>query len=485
MHHQKNWLHIHDDVMFYITGAASFFDREKLDAMNSTILSKHQEDGSKNLETRFQTRDDFMFDYLAWRSTVALFLSRTEATDDQKPHNVREVALSSAIAGSIPLATLTLFFLGLIILICTASSDRTMLFALLPLSMLAGLEQVYDIGATNTLFIPNEVGGPGFKIGITVKRLFYLLFDSGNSTSLWGAAPRNFWQVLLLSTFVLRWRNKIKASYFMLVLMALTHQSLTLLFLPWIITIDLLLRPGIFKERALTLGLAGLIAVSIYKHNNWEILFDQDHIIPFVGFSGLALLFIATFHRVAFGERAKYKQIWFQRMIMALHQFRSARTVTSDTVILVLLWLSFFTMTGVVNYFVEANQSLVFWSHIAGRMLGVLRPIFLLAIFLTLIDRFWIVQRLDHAHLKSSIAATLLLGAGVVFVMVANISASVSSTIINNEKQIEKLSSELTIPLENTTYDKETLIYLAITKSLLLGQDHLSPIVPLESAKKP
>jgi hypothetical protein len=64
-------------------------------------------------------------------------------------------------------------------------------------------------------------------------------------------------------------------------------------------------------------------------------------------------------------------------------------------------------------------------------------------------------------------------------------SASVTSTITNNISKLEMLSVQLSEPLEKATYDKESLIYLSMTKSLLLGQDYLSAIIPKDINKNP
>jgi hypothetical protein len=290
-----------------------------------------------------------------------------------------------------------------------------------------------------------------------------LFIDPGESTFLFGAAPRCAFSLLLLAVFLFRWQQRAAFGYWLFLPMTLIHQSQTGLFLAIVLALDTVQRPRAITRPAILLPIGMTIAAFVWR----------ERVFWIVGLNGLGLAIVglAAAPAALFAIRRWWpdRYEWFVgRVSQTLSRLHALSLPMADAILLAIGWFGLLLFTAIGNHFVAPEQSAFFWNHIAGRVLGTIRTEIVVAIIYAALGAIGRTPAARRLILPGITVMTLLIMPPA---YVAWPPTTFVGVVVRNTTEMLELERQLTQPLTKITAEQEAVFYYALAKSVATGSD--------------
>lgn len=272
------------------------------------------------------------------------------------------------------------------VLILATGRDRRMLpAAVAAVAVLALANTIFDATVPAWQGVPVLL--PEAESSQTFREVFgtnfpRMILNPDTQMSPFGDTPRNHFVLLTLGLFVLRWRGAYGWSYVLLFALSLVHQSQTGLLAAYLVGVDALLRPQVFRSVA---GPLAALTVAIYLAR--ETLGDV------VGVTRPAVLVLvigaatAVLAALWLGLRRRTAAPLPSTLAGPRDRLLSYGPAASDLILIAAFWLVTFPVAAAINSLGSNNQSVYFWTQLHGRSLGLMRPPVVLGLALLVLDR--------------------------------------------------------------------------------------------------
>ena len=265
--HQRSWLEPNDDQLYLAALATRFADPARFEAIVQDFGTVVQQRADMPMRvTRYDLRYKYKDNYAgACYLNQLIFdaLGNAELEDTSFAHR-------TALAASITSMLLSGFALLVLLLALILARDLRLLAAVTAVGVITVLEGFINVGAGVRL-IDTEPGILPNPLDIAV-RTARLLVDPGNSTFLFGAGPRCAFVLLLLASFILRWKGRTALAYWLFLPMAFLHQSYAGLFLVIVTGLDILQRPRILLTPRVMLPIAAAVGLFLIREKLWYVV---------------------------------------------------------------------------------------------------------------------------------------------------------------------------------------------------------------------
>lgn len=298
-------------------------------------------------------------------------------------------------------------------------------------------------------------------------------------------SPRSTFVVVLIGVFVLRWTNRLAASYWCLLAAVLTHGSNGLMMTVFIMAIDIVSTPGFYTAAVLRPAAAALL-VAVAAESVWPAVLFQGGMTTKV--AAVVLLVVAAAAAWRYGRPGEARQRlsgWFDRRLRPLlTAIERPGRVLLDLLLLGALWALLFAVSVAVSKNSTDYQRLYFYQQANGRLLAILEPVLILGAVL------WGLRLVTPRApaIRAAIAGVLLLALCPVAV----------GTLRRGIKEQDKLMADLLrrvpvleaqmqsppmpnknreMPIDELQLYVDYLFYYALARSLEAGTDYVSPLV--------
>lgn len=476
--HQEAWLRPHDDALYMTASAAQYLAPERYETLSQRVEEALKATDSPALD-RYLARDRFITNYAATRLLLA---GGYQVTDFREAGSSAFANITAVLMSAVPLL-LTALATALLVGVASREATGRWLAALVIVGTYMALETLFDVGQTTRVFA-NLAEGEPFSILQTLETIGRLILDGTASTQLWGANARHVWMILFLALFLMRWRGWTMAAYALLLPMSQVHQSQTLLFLPWLLAIDLLAQPHLFRRGAFLAMLGVVAVVLVASESGWVFVGITKIIVAVVLVAGAAALALVAWRYPQVlppalrGAAAGMGRLYSKATALAQRPGPVARDVS----LMALLWGAFMVVTGLGNIVATAEQSALFWGHIGGRTLGLIRPVLLTGLCIIALEavgaRIGWTQMRQRAAMATAVATSAAVLVGVLAV------AWPGSIIARNTALLQEIEAALDNPVQQIRVEHEKLVYYALTKGALLDAETLGFLV-LQRAPEP
>lgn len=198
----------------------------------------------------------------------------------------------------------------------------------------------------------------------------FLLFPS-TPYSVFGYTPRNTATLLLLAVMLLRWDNKTKAAYLLLLPCYLVHSSLTLLVALHLLAIDMLLHRQNLRQPVTLLAILVGLGYGASRETLWAYVSNQPMVLLAGGFIFAALFSLMVYVKLP----TKLENMQMQ-----------TPTPWRDIMVLAMLWgSSFLVYDHIIRPHLPEQQIIYFWGQVHGRLLAALQPMLFVGISFALL----------------------------------------------------------------------------------------------------
>lgn len=244
-------------------------------------------------------------------------------------------------------------------------------------------------------------------IWASITGLVKTFFVAGQEYSIFGYSPRSQVYLIGLGVFLLRWKGFIAASYALILVIALVHQSAASLMLLVFLCIDIALRPSRFNRVVIALVAAGFLLMArdtlLQTLNLWPV------------FIALAVL-VALGAVIGFAARTRAPQLYHRvddAILTPLRHWSEQRgPVASDLAAGGVLVIALMAIAIVMNVVGDAYSALVFWSWLPVRTMMIFQPAVFVAaaaLLLRYLERYIVidVQYLYRAALVVALCAAI------------------------------------------------------------------------------
>jgi len=274
---------------------------------------------------------------------------------------------------------------GILLLVTgLAADDRWWLAMVLAIAGIGFLESVFDLTGDTWSGLPTLL--PDAQTNETYLQNLWpnlpaLFLNPQIQLSPFGDTPRNHFILLMLPLFLLRWTGRITASYLFLAALGFLHQSHTGLVLAYLVAVDAVLRPAIFRSRT-AFVIAAVLVMFVGRESLGAIIGVGRPIVIVTG--ATAALLIAT--AICWGLRQQ-----MARAAAPLARLRQRLLdrgpAFADLAVLGIILAVSFPVVAVINAMGTEAQSLYFWTQVHGRSLGIFRPALMLALAFLAVSR--------------------------------------------------------------------------------------------------
>lgn len=463
-----------DDTLYIYYNSMHDLRADDMRATDVMVLGEYAKLGARpNLVLRYEMRRDYRNNYSILRKSLSHYVEQYQLANGKLSDSV-----SALMARAYMQAYVTASLIAMLVLLAAVAlcGDARLYFATTlgcALILLLDGEILADLFAflTGHQLTPGHISMVRASDGIT--NLFLLMFNPRP-----GARTLTFLPsigLLLLGVFVLRWSGRYRLAYLFAIVIAAFHQSMATIMLAWLIAIDLVQRPSIFKDVRLLAIIGVGVAMALMRERIWHVI-GAEHL--FLLLAGLVV--------VAAGAAWIWRQGRFQDAVMRVRTAWSNRPVIfqpeatlksriqGDLIVSAILWCITIIYPYVLNKFIDGPIMDYFWSHAHGRILSALRP----AIFVGLI----LLIVLEYERRRGEIAlwrkAVLAVGA------VALVLAPVLHKVAQEPDASQRITTALNAidkriaPLKEIEGPEEEVIYFAIAKQMATGQPALRILFP-------
>lgn len=272
-----------------------------------------------------------------------------------------------------------------VVLIAMLPGDRRWLLAtLLAVTAIAAMETAFDLAGDHWSGLPTLLPDAQTRENFGQNlwpNLPALFINPQVQLSPFGDTPRNHFILLMLPLFLLRWRGWITASYLFLAGLAFVHQSHTGLVLAFLVAIDALMRPAIFRTKA-ALVVALVLVMFVGRESLGGVIGVARPIVLTAAAAGVLSIAVCIYWGIR-GRTAGLARILGgirDRLAMRGDPF-------ADLAIIAVILAATFPIVAAINAIGSEAQSLYFWTQVHGRSLGIFRPALVLALALLAVSR--------------------------------------------------------------------------------------------------
>ncbi len=261
---------------------------------------------------------------------------------------------------------------AVLVLIAVLVGDRRWFMAVVvAIAATALLETMFDLAGDTWSGLPTLL--PDAQTDETFWQNFWpnfpgLLLNPQVQLSPFGDTPRNHFILLMLPLFLLRWRGWLTASYVFLGLLGFLHQSHTGLVLAYLVALDAVLRPSLFRGPVAIVVLATL-AMFVGRESLGAVVGVARPAVLLM----VAAVVLGVLACVYYGLRRQAPPV-AARLATFRQRLLERGVVFADLAMLGLILLVSFPVVVVINALGSEAQSQYFWTQVHGRSLGILRP---------------------------------------------------------------------------------------------------------------
>lgn len=458
--HQRTWLRAQDDQMYWLAAAVSVVkDGNGLAEESQAQLIARARGHTINRATM---RWDYVPNYIGALYLIDIAGGFWPESDQARSADYfdKRAAVGLSLGAFVASILAAVLIFGVLL----AFKDPLLALAAAALALIACTQATFDLGASNKI-IGNFAKGEHFGFAETLRRIALLLLDPGESTYVFGAAPRSVVTLLFVAVFLLRWKEHFAVAYAIFVPMALLHQAQAGLLLIMLVMIDLVVRPRLLVKPSIALPISAMLLVFAIRDGTWE-YFASGSVLLGV----LALMLVGGAVVWHFRRRADGTQHSWQAGIVgtwwSYDRITSMSVLVSDVLLLSIGWVTFFCVTWLGNWFATATESNILWNHIAGRMLGTFEPVFLLAGLFVGLN--WLTQRFSLQPVVSVVGGAIVL-VTVTVMWMAPPWVLIPQVIDRNTSAMADLNESLSIPIQKFQSKDEARYYYALARSLATG----------------
>jgi hypothetical protein len=278
--------------------------------------------------------------------------------------------------------------LVLLAVVFILSDRRSMTAVVLAVATIGLMESVFDLAGDTWAGLPTLL--PDAQTQETYWQNIWpnlpaLFVNPQIQLSPFGDTPRNHFILLMLPLFLLRWTGRISMSYLFLAALGFLHQSHTGLVLAYLVAVDAVLRPAVFRGWT-ALVMAVILAMFVGRESLGAMIGVARPIVIVAG--AVAVLAIAGC--LYWGLRGRITRV-MEPLSRLRQRLLDRGDAFADLAMLGIILAASFPVVAVINELGTEAQSLYFWSQVHGRSLGILRPALMLGL------AFLVVRRLDVA----------------------------------------------------------------------------------------
>jgi hypothetical protein len=272
-----------------------------------------------------------------------------------------------------------------LVLVVLLAADRTWLAsAVLAVGAIALMESVFDLTGDTWSGLPTLL--PDAQTRETFWQNLWpnlpaLFVNPQIQLSPFGDTPRNHFILLMLPLFLLRWRGWFTGSYVFLAALGFLHQSHTGLVLACLVAVDAVLRPSLFRGRALPV-VALVLAIFLGRESLGGVIgVTRPAVLALVA---VTALLVCAFVYWGLRGRMGWAAI---RLARVRERLLRRGVVFADLALLGIILLVSFPVAAAVNAMGTEVQSLYFWTQVHGRSLGIFRPALMLGLAFLAVSR--------------------------------------------------------------------------------------------------
>ena len=471
----QRYLNINDDNLYLYTTSLRAADREQARRLDELILAEYEQAGaSENLIFRYELRADHAYNYLVLTGSLALaqriFAPVAHASGPEFADHLAKALLLGVVLPGVLAAVVTVVAMGSLqcrIILGAFALALAFMFFVDSSLVDRGYERV--MGASVPAATPALLDG---KESI-IERTFWQLARPRHGFTVFGFLAKAHLWLMLMPVFALRWCNRFTAAYALLFVLAAFHQTMTGLFVAFLVALDLIVRPRTLLGRPVLFLVLALLGLHLAREQLWMVILPASAW-PYALIGGglvfLAALIVLLRRRGDAGAAAKLRQVITQRP--ELFEPRDLRgRILLDLGGVTALWLVTLPVAYVVNRIVGELQSTYFWEHAHGRMLAGLRPPLIMgAICLGLV---WAQRRGWRAALPGALATALV----AVCLIGASEIANADNPLARMSAKASALEADLK-PIEAIDGPDEMRVYYAFARTMQTDLDAVSLIFP-------
>jgi hypothetical protein len=433
---------------------------------------------SNNLVLRYEMRRDYRYNYFVLRKSLTHYIDQFSLASgkilDTMPMLLGQAATRAYVAAGV--AAL------LMLLAAMAWCAEPRLYFVTALACAALLffdgELLSDLIALVT-GQPLTVGHPSIVRDPTIfKNLMLHIFNPNYGFKAFTLLPPI--GLLMLGPFLLRWTGKLRSAYVFAIAIAAFHQSMSTFMLAWLIALDLVQRPGIFKDVRLIALISAAAAIALWRESIWYVIA--------VGHYALLLVVLVMIGALAFwlwrrgrldGILGRVQTAWSSRPALFRPEPTLESRVRGDMAVSAILWAVSLTYPFILNKLTDELLFNYFWAHAHGRILSAVRPAFFVGIMLLLVFAY------ERRRGEIPLAKKTLVGVGAIAIMLVPMLYKVK----HGPDPVQRIASALVAidrrvaPLTKVEGPDEEIVYYAIAKQTATGQPVLRTVFPEGSSK--
>lgn len=356
-------LYLEDDLMWFYQMSTNIpTDVDTLEAVNNnyiTYLDEQTDDGQWRQRAEVREELDKRKNYLA--ANIILFSTAKwiqKFTSFSPENDYVEYISASFITGFIlQIIIVSIILFGIIFFV----SDIKMLAVFVLALIYILLCDFFESSATQGFISQSSFErGPVYMVGSFVKMLFTPLM----TFSPFYPPFKSRLVVFVLTAFILRWRDYRAAGYWCLLLGAFFHQGYGGIIIMFVIAIDIIKNPEIFRNFKILIP--ALLGIIFYFLRDGTIREALAVIHPYIIISALSVAILAF--------ALLRKRLWTLRNILyvPLEKRINYNPIYTDVIVLAFLWFSSLLLFIPISLSVDPLSSSLLWGQVHGRLLGVL-----------------------------------------------------------------------------------------------------------------
>jgi len=294
-----------------------------------------------------------------------------------------------------------------------------------------------------------------------LKRIIMLPANPRYQFHFFSFTPRNQFCLMLFTTFLLRWSDRYKLSYWVLFIGFLFHAAMGIIFFLFIFLIDLI-RKILFNQNNFNIIVIFLIPLLFIVRS--DLLFV---LLPSFSLSSIHfLLLIAIFIVVVYIFQYIIKNILIKIPLPENISSKINNPIIGDIIIFFCIWLIGLPLAIYFNNIADDFSSVYLWSQILGRPLAMMHGPLLLAFVIYIYG--WIEKSNILSKYYHNIVWGKILLTGFYLILIVWFSSGVylfnrgySTFSVLTDKFVEKLDEPF-IPLEPNERNEAFLLYTSI-----------------------
>jgi hypothetical protein len=357
---------------------------------------------------RFSLRDAYERNYLGAAAVHGAAAAAAARRVPQMLASDYPAFLARAMFGSF-VAMYAVTCLILLVIIATVRDARWLIAAAVAIAAIGLLESLFDLAGDTWSGLPTLL--PDAQTQETYWQNLWpnlpaLFLNPQIQLSPFGDTPRNHFILLILPLFLLRWTGWISASYLFLALLGFLHQSQTGLVLAYLVTVDAVLRPSIFRSWPAVI-IAVVFVMFVGRESLGSFIGAARPVVVTTAAAAAVIVAVCLY----WGLRERTAQL--AAPLSRLRERLLGRGVVfADLAMIGLILVVSFPIVAVINAMGTEAQSLYFWTQVHGRSLGIFRPALILGLTFFLVSRFELTTPIRQLAMRGLACAALALVPG-------------------------------------------------------------------------